>query len=65
MPSILVVEDDAAIADAVVYALRRDGMMATFKDPLPPNDAVWIQKPRAAARGSSAARSRSRGSRPG
>lgn len=28
MPSILVVEDDPAIADAVVYALRRDGMTA-------------------------------------
>jgi len=28
MPSILVVEDDAPIADAVLYALRKDGMAA-------------------------------------
>ena len=28
MPSILVVEDDAPIADAVVYALKKDGMTA-------------------------------------
>ncbi|MFO0658963.1 MAG: response regulator transcription factor [Polyangiaceae bacterium] len=29
-PSILVVEDDAPIADAVLYALRRDGMQAKW-----------------------------------
>jgi DNA-binding response OmpR family regulator len=28
MPNVLVVEDDAPIADAVLYALRRDGMTA-------------------------------------
>lgn len=34
MPHILVVEDDPAIADAVLYALRRDGMSAEARERL-------------------------------
>ena len=34
MPTVLIVEDDVAIADAVVYALRRDGMTATVEGTL-------------------------------
>ncbi|HEU4533136.1 MAG TPA: response regulator, partial [Polyangiaceae bacterium] len=34
MPQVLVVEDDRAIAEAVVYALRRDGVAARSVDTL-------------------------------